>query len=182
MKNGAPADPDASPVASAIRERFKEDIVSSHGFRGDETVRIRADALLKVARALRDDYRFEFLIDICGVDYLDYLIRDERFEVVYHFRSYSGKARMRLKVGVDESRPEIDSLTSLWKGAGWLEREVFDMFGIRFRGHPDLRRILMYEEFEGHPLRKDYPLTKRQPLVKERTEGGKEWKERERDD
>ena len=89
----------------------------------------------------------------------------ERFAVVYHFYSLEHKHRLRLVVPVEEAEPELDSLTSLWAGANWLEREVWDMFGIRFRGHPDLKRILMYEEFEGHPLRKDYPVNKRQPLI-----------------
>jgi NADH-quinone oxidoreductase subunit C len=89
----------------------------------------------------------------------------ERFVVVYHFFSLPLKHRLRLEVPVDEADPEIDSLTSLWGGADWLEREVWDMFGIRFRGHQNLKRILMYEGFVGHPLRKDYPVNKRQPLI-----------------
>jgi NADH-quinone oxidoreductase subunit C len=88
-----------------------------------------------------------------------------RFAVVYHFYSSKYKHRLRLVVPVEESEAELDSLTSLWPGANWLEREVWDMFGIRFRGHPDLKRILMYDEFQGHPLRKDYPVNKRQPLI-----------------
>ena len=89
----------------------------------------------------------------------------ERFVVVYHFFSLEHKHRLRLVVPLAEAEPEVDSLVSLWAGADWLEREVWDMYGIRFRGHPDLKRILMYEEFEGHPLRKDYPVDKRQPLI-----------------
>jgi NADH-quinone oxidoreductase subunit C len=88
-----------------------------------------------------------------------------RFVVVYHFFSLPLKHRLRLEVPVEEADAEVDSLTSLWAGADWLEREVWDMFGIRFRGHQDLKRILMYEEFVGHPLRKDYPVNKRQPLI-----------------
>ena len=90
---------------------------------------------------------------------------DARFVVLYHFYSTTHKHRLRLVVPVDEATPEVDSLTSLWAGANWLEREAWDMFGVSFRGHPDLRRILMYEEFDGHPLRKDYPVNKRQPLI-----------------
>ena len=90
---------------------------------------------------------------------------EARFAVVYHFYSTAHKHRLRLVVPVEEGDAEVDSLTSLWPGANWLEREVWDMFGISFKGHPDLRRILMYEEFEGHPLRKDYPVNKRQPLI-----------------
>ena len=89
----------------------------------------------------------------------------ERYVVVYHFFSLPLKHRLRLEVPVDEADAEVDSLTSLWAGADWLEREVWDMFGIRFRGHPNLKRILMYAEFVGHPLRKDFPVNKRQPLI-----------------
>ena len=94
---------------------------------------------------------------------------EARFAVAYHFFSLEHKHRLRLVVPVEEAADgtvaELDSVTSLWAGADWLEREVWDMFGIRFLGHPDLKRILMYEEFEGHPLRKDYPVNKRQPLI-----------------
>ncbi len=88
-----------------------------------------------------------------------------RFAVVYHFYSTAHRHRLRLVVPVDEADATVDSLTGLWLGANWLEREVWDMFGIEFRGHPNLERILMYEEFQGHPLRKDYPVNKRQPLI-----------------
>ena len=88
-----------------------------------------------------------------------------RFVVVYHLFSLPLKHRLRLEVPVEEADAELDSVTFLWAGANWLEREVWDMFGIRFRGHPKLKRILMYEEFVGHPLRKDYPVNRRQPLI-----------------
>jgi NADH-quinone oxidoreductase subunit C len=140
-------------------------------------------------------FQMNFLVDVTAVDYLTFgkrptpaffnssgvavsaspQIPDEnpwpgpldssRFAVVYHLYSTPHKHRLRLAVPVDEATAEVDSMTSLWPGANWLEREVWDMFGIHFRGHPDLRRILMYEGFEGHPLRKDYPLKKRQPLI-----------------
>jgi len=89
----------------------------------------------------------------------------ERFVVVYHFFSLPHKHRLRLQVPVDEAEADVDSLTPLWASANWLEREAWDMFGVTFRGHPDLRRLLMYKEFKGHPLRKDYPVNKRQPLI-----------------
>jgi len=88
-----------------------------------------------------------------------------RFEVVVHLFSLRHKQRLRVKVPVEEADPEVDSLTPLWASADWFEREIWDMYGIRFRGHPSLKRILMYEEFTGHPLRKDYPVNKRQPLI-----------------
>ncbi len=106
---------------------------------------------------------FEVLLDITAVDYLGK--KEKRFEVVYHLLSLSGKMRVRVKVEVGEGE-KIATLSSLWKNANWLEREVYDMFGIEFEGHPDLRRILLYPEFEGHPLRKDYPLKKSQPRIK----------------
>jgi NADH-quinone oxidoreductase subunit C len=88
-----------------------------------------------------------------------------RFVVVYHLFSLSRKHRLRLEVPVEEADAEVESVTSVWAAADWLEREVWDMFGIRFRGHANLKRILMYDEFVGHPLRKDYPVNKRQPLI-----------------
>ena len=88
-----------------------------------------------------------------------------RFAVVYHFYSTTHKHRLRLVVPLEESKAEVESVSSLWPAANWLEREVWDMYGIKFLGHPDLRRILMYPEFQGHPLRKDYPVKKRQPLI-----------------
>ncbi len=90
---------------------------------------------------------------------------DKRYAVVCHFYSTTHKHRLRLLVPLEEDEPEVDTLCELWPAANWLEREVWDMFGIRFKGHPDLKRILMYEEFEGHPLRKDYQVNKRQPLI-----------------
>ena len=89
----------------------------------------------------------------------------ERFVVVYHFYSLSLKHRIRIQVPADDPDPQVDSVTPLWASANWLEREAWDMFGVRFNGHPDLRRLLMYQSFVGHPLRKDYPVNKRQPLI-----------------
>jgi len=85
--------------------------------------------------------------------------------LVYHFYSASLKNRLRIKVPIEENGLQVPTLSGFWAGANWFEREVWDMFGIRFTGHPDLKRILMYQEFEGHPLRKDYPVNKRQPLI-----------------
>ena len=137
----------------------------------------------------------DFLMDLTAVDYSTFgdkgspaffassgvsvrptnLIPDEdpwpgppesgRYALVCHFYSSTHKHRLRLQVSLDEDEPEVDTLCELWPGANWLEREVWDMFGIRFKGHPDLKRILMYEEFEGYPLRKDYQVNKRQPLI-----------------
>jgi NADH-quinone oxidoreductase subunit C len=114
-----------------------------------------------------DGLRFDMLTDLTAVDYLRYPGRDDqpRFEVVYHLYSVAENHRLRLKVAVDEDELEVPSAVVLWPIANWFEREVWDMFGIRFEGHPDLRRLLLYEEFQGHPLRKDYPVNRRQPLI-----------------
>ena len=106
---------------------------------------------------------FNLLSDITAVDWMD--LRDDRFEVVYQLMSLAKLWRLTVKVAVSESNPEVPSIVSLWAGANFLEREVWDMFGIRFVGHPDLRRILMYDEFIGHPLRKDYPVQGKQPRI-----------------
>src|SRR5438876_76098 len=106
---------------------------------------------------------------------VDYLGRTPRFEVVYQLYSLSLNHRLRVKVPVPEDDPVVPTASGVWKSANWAEREAWDMFGIRFAGHPDLRRILMYPEFEGHPLRKDYPVDKRQPLVPERDPVRQPW-------
>jgi NADH-quinone oxidoreductase subunit C len=117
-----------------------------------------------VAAFLKNDPELEFnvLMDVTAVDYPG---EEPRFEVVYQFYSLKRQARLRVKTRVPEASPELESLTILWKSANWHEREAWDLFGIRFRNHPGLKRILMYEGFEGHPLRKDYPIRRRQPLI-----------------
>lgn len=154
-----------------VQEKFTQEIIESHAFRGDETLMIRPSALLAVAKFLKEtaELDFNFLMDLTAVDYLFFaggrIQKEFRFEVVYHFYSLKHNHRIRLKVPVDEKTPEVDSLSGLWASANWYEREVWDMYGIRFKGHPNLKRILMYEEFQGHALRKDYPFNKRQPLI-----------------
>lgn len=145
-----------------LKEKFGSLIIDSHNFRGDETVVIRREGVIEVFGFLKSELGFEFLMDITAVDYIG---REPRFEIVYHLYSFKNNNRLRVKVGVPESEAVVDSLMPLWSGANWFEREVYDMFGIKFSGHPDLRRILMYDEFQGHPLRKDYPLKKRQPRI-----------------
>ena len=184
-------------LIDVVTDRFPDAVSASHAFRGDETVVLRPEFLLEIARFLKEDtaLQMNLLVDLTAVDYSAFskspapaffassgiavkpspLIPDEdpwpgppakaRFAVVYHFYSTDHKHRLRLVVPVEESEAELDSLTPLWSAADWLEREVWDMYGIRFSGHPNLKRILMYEEFEGYPLRKDYPVDKRQPLI-----------------
>jgi len=154
-----------------VQEKFSQEVIETHTFRGDETVIIRSNALRAVAQFLKEtpELDFNFLMDLTAVDYLNFadgqIKREARFEVVYHFYSLKHNHRLRLKVPIEEKHPEIDTISDLWPSANWYEREVWDMFGIQFQGHPNLKRILMYEEFQGHPLRKDYPFNKRQPLV-----------------
>ncbi len=122
---------------------------------GELTVTVERDAIVEAARIARDDFSYQQLMEIAGADYPE---RPERFEVNYHFLSLTENHRIRLKVTTDEDTP-VPSLTGLWPVAGWLEREVFDMYGVTFAGNVDLRRILTDYGFEGHPLRKDFPQT-----------------------
>jgi NADH-quinone oxidoreductase subunit C len=149
-----------------LKNMFGEGILNSHSFRGDDTVILRPELIVPVSTFLKTDpdLDYNFLMDLTAVDGLK-LDLTPRFEVVYHFFSLANRTRIRVKLPVSEDHPEVDSLSGLWPGANWFEREIWDMFGIRFRGHPGLKRILLYEEFQGHPLRKDYPIDKRQPLV-----------------
>ena len=136
----------------------------THARLGDATALVDPARIVEVLRFLRDTagLDFDMLIDLTAVDYLG---EKPRFELVYHLLSLKHNRRVRIKARVEEASPEIDTSVPLWAAANWMEREVWDMYGIRFRGHPDPRRILLYEEFEGHPLRKDYPKERRQPLV-----------------
>ena len=149
-----------------LKEKFGSSVLEIHELHGDETAVIVRESLLEIARFLKEDPRFEMnvLMDLTAVDGLA-MKWQPRFEMVYHFYSLKHNHRLRIKVRVAENDAVVSSLTGLWPIANWFEREVWDMFGIRFEGHPDLKRILMYEEFTGHPLRKDYPVNKRQPLI-----------------
>jgi NADH-quinone oxidoreductase subunit C len=144
-----------------LKQKFGDTVVETSSFHGDETALVRTDRLLEVCSHLKSEARMNFLMDICGVDYPE---REQRFEVVYHLYSYPAKKRLRLKVRVTESDPRVPSIVSIWKSADWFEREAFDLFGIIFEGHPHLRRLLTYDEFEGHALRKDYPINRRQKI------------------
>jgi len=157
----------AQHLVDLVRQTFPAAVLSSHAQHGDETVVLVPSAWLEVHRFLKTDPRvqMDMLADLTAVDYPD---KEPRFEVVSHLHSLSLGHRLRLKAAVGDSEGEvveIATLTGLWASANWLERECFDMFGVKFVGHPDLRRILLYPEFEGHPLRKDYPANKIQPLI-----------------
>ena len=139
-----------------LRERLPDAILSTQSFRNETTIIVQPGKIDRVCRYLKGDpdLRYDFLSDLTAVDrFHDH----PRFEVVYHLYSLQFKRRIRLKTRVEEGQ-EIPSVTPVWGTANWHEREVYDMFGIGFEGHPDLRRILMPEAWEGHPLRKDYPL------------------------
>jgi NADH-quinone oxidoreductase subunit C len=155
-----------SQTLTRLLERFSDQILDHSSLLGQDVVILRKEGLVPICRFLREDPQLQYsrLSDITAVDYLK-MNRIPRFEVVYHLHSLSKGDWIRLKVPLSEEDLALDSLVSLWKAANWLEREVWDMFGVKFVGHPNLRRILMYPEFEGHPLRKDYPVAKRQPLI-----------------
>ena len=153
-------------VLNLLLEKFQSSVIKTHSLFGDDTAIVRKEIIRDVLNFLKSDPQTDFnvLMDLTAVDYL-WMREKPRFEIVYHLYSLAKKHRVRMKAGVDERDPQIDSIVSVWPAADWYEREVWDMFGIRFEGHPNLKRILMYEKFEGYPLRKDYPVNKRQPLI-----------------
>ncbi len=152
-------------IIQKIKDRFGDTVHEDHNFRGDQTVTVAKEKIVEVARFVKDDpaLGMDFLMDLTAVDYMDR--KPQRFEVVYHFYSSVHNHRVRLKVPVAEEECLVDTLVPLYKSANWFEREVWDLYGIKFKGHPNLKRILLYEGFKGHPLRKDYPVNKRQPLI-----------------
>jgi NADH-quinone oxidoreductase subunit C len=160
---------DGQAILARLRERLGARVRQVLDFRGDHTAVVDREALADALAFCRDDgeLRFDLLVDVTAVDYLRFPGREDgpRFEVVYHLYSIDHNHRLRLKVQVEEDDARVATATGLWPIANWLEREVWDMFGIRFEGHPDLRRLLLYDEFVGHPLRKDYPINRRQPLI-----------------
>ncbi|HEX6544326.1 MAG TPA: NADH-quinone oxidoreductase subunit C [Ktedonobacterales bacterium] len=156
-----PMNPLAEATVALVRDRFPDGVLEAIEHRGEMTIVVRPEIIAEVCRTLRDDdsLAYNFLADITAVDWPE---RDPRYDVVYHLLSLATYAVVRLKVRVgdeDTPDPEIPTVTTVWPGANWFEREIYDLFGIRFAGHPDLTRIMMPEDWVGHPLRKDYPLT-----------------------
>ncbi len=151
-----------NPILTKLKEKFSESILEVAEFRGELTIVVRREDIVSLCTFLRDEpeLAFNFLSDLCGVDRLG---RQPRFDVNYHLYSLDKNHRLRLKVKVEEGE-SVPSVTSVWSTANWHEREVFDLFGIRFDNHPDLRRIVMPEDWEGHPLRKDFPLTREEVM------------------
>jgi NADH-quinone oxidoreductase subunit C len=169
----------AKKVLDALTAKFSHAVTRTETLYGDEIAWIKRENLVEVARWLRDDpaMQFDAPVFVTAIDRLDWrpvgvppsehFTEDKpRFEVCYQLRSVLHRHRIRLKIAVPEHDARVPSLAELWSAFNWQERETFDMYGIRFDGHPDLRRIYMYEEFVGYPLRKDYPKEKRQPLVR----------------
>jgi NADH-quinone oxidoreductase subunit C len=154
-------------LLTSLAARFPGAVIETAVPGGETVLVIRPDDLPAVAAELKTGPGdFAVLLDLTCVDFPD---RPERFEMVYHVFSFRDKRRLRLKLRLPADASAVPSLVPLWKNADWLEREVYDMFGVSFTGHPDLRRLFMNDDFDGHPLRKDYPLRKRQPVIPLRT-------------
>ncbi len=153
-----------------LSERFPQAVVTTYSTKaGDDIAVVRAETIADVCRFAKTapEMDFKLLLSVTAVDRLLLPENDPRFEVVYFLRCLSRGDRVLLKARVPADRPELPSITGVFRGADWWERMAWDLYGIRFTGHPNLKRIYMYEEFVGHPLRKDYPLRGRQPLVPE---------------
>ena len=155
-------------VLEALQGRFPQAIREVYSFRGDEAAFVDPASLCELATFLKFDPALDMKL-LLSVTAVDYLGQAPRFEVVYSMTSMTHHHRLRLRAKVvDDAAPEVPSVAGIWRTANWWERHVYDLYGIRFTGHPDLRRLYMPESFVGHPLRKDYPLKGRQPLVPER--------------
>lgn len=154
----------AEKLIKLVEKNFEDEVLDSHSERGQDTVAVDADSVAEVIDFLKHDdaAKMDYLRFITGVDYDK---RIPRFEVVYVLYSTEHKHMLTVRVPVDEDDCTVPTISHVYEGAGWQEREVWDMYGIVFDGHPDLRRVLNYEEFEGHPLRKDYPKQQGQPRV-----------------
>lgn len=146
------------PATKDLQTVFGASLIVASEFRDNQRVTVPADKLIEVLTFLKSQKGFDFLSDIGGIDYLGYPDATDRFAVVYSLINMTSGERLFVKTFVNDPDPELPSVYPLWKGADWMEREVFDMFGIRFLGHPNLQRILMPEAFQDFPLRKDYPL------------------------
>ncbi len=147
-------DASGHPWVESIRAALPDTVLSAKEFAGQVTVTVARESVARVARHLKDGEGFKYCVDVTAVDWRE---RQPRFDVVYHFYSFSKNARLRIKCAAADGE-EVPSIASVYLAANWCERETWDMFGIRFSGHPDLRRILTWEGFHGHPLRKDFPV------------------------
>ena len=155
-------------VAACVKDKFGDTVANVIEVHGELTLEVGPDSLIPLCQFLRDDNecQYEMLMDLCGVDYLDYRkeargakYEGPRFAVVYHLLSLSRNSRVRVRTFIDGEVPMVDSVVNIWNAANWYEREAFDLFGIVFDGHPDLRRLLTDYGFVGHPFRKDFPIS-----------------------
>jgi NADH-quinone oxidoreductase subunit C len=143
-------------IVEKLKAQFSSDVLDVVEYRGETTVTVNKEQIVEICRFMRDTGGFNLLSDLCGVDYLGK--KEQRFMVVYNMFNLTTKERIRIKTPVAEENASIDTVSTVWATANWHERECWDLLGISFNGHPDLRRILMADDWEGHPLRKDYPL------------------------
>ena len=145
----------SSEAVEKIETRFQNNILLKNSFRDELSLTVTKDSLIEIMTFCKKDLGFDYLVDLTAVDNLG---TNPRYEVVYELYSYSDSCHLRIKAGVDESEREVSSVVGLWPTANWHEREAFDMIGVTFSGHPDMRRILMWEGYPYYPLRKDFPL------------------------
>lgn len=152
-------------LIQSLQDVFSDYIANIYEFRGETTFTVGSESIFDICSTLKNDYGFLYIADLTAVDYLE--VKHPRYEVVYYLHrfdeNYEDNTRIRLKAELSDKNPKIDSVTPIWKSANWFEREVYDMFGIEFTGHPDLRRILMPEDYEEFPLRKDFDVRNREP-------------------
>ena len=146
-----------STAVKNLQTIFGTSVVASE-FRDNKRVTVPAEQVHEALKFLKSQNGFDMLCDLAGIDYLGYPDATDRYAVLYSLTNTTTGERLFVKTFVNDPDPELPTVTDLWKGADWMEREVFDLFGVTFTGHPDLRRILMPDAFVGHPLRKDYPL------------------------
>jgi NADH-quinone oxidoreductase subunit C len=143
------------PVIDALSEKYSDEVIHVYQSSGDTYVRVGTDSIVEICTFLKEEHHFIYLTDVFGIDRYT---SEERFEVVYNIVSLRDGTRLFVKIRCEEENPEVDSVAGIWKAADWAEREAYDMFGIRFRNHPDLRRMYMPEDFRYFPLRKEFPL------------------------
>jgi NADH-quinone oxidoreductase subunit C len=142
-------------VVAKLKSAFSASVLEAKEHRGEVTITVKKEDIVAICQFLKDEAGYNFLCDLCGVDYLG---QEPRFMVVYNLYNITTKERLRVKVAVDEVAANVDTVSTVWSTANWHERECWDLMGITFNNHPDLRRILMPADWVGHPLRKDYPL------------------------
>ncbi|PAU93996.1 NADH-quinone oxidoreductase subunit C [Aliifodinibius salipaludis] len=142
-------------VVDDLSENYSEHLIDVYQSTGDTFIRLQPDSIVEVCKYIKNEHHFIYLADILGADRFT---SEERFEVIYNIVSLRDRERLFLKVWLEEEEPTVDSITDVWQSASWHERQVYDMFGVRFNNHPDMRRIYMPEDFDYYPLRKEFPL------------------------